>query len=72
MDPLDDTTRRTTLTPSFDVNEDDVNEDDVDEDALFEAPPEPDDTTEFHDAHPIASFPGVGSLRDWPKQCRRP
>ena len=48
MDLPDDTTPRTAPTPSFDVNEDDVNED-----ALFDAPPEPDDTTEFHDAHPI-------------------
>ena len=48
MDHPDDTTRRTTFAPSFDVNEDDVNED-----ALFDAPPEPDDTTELHDAHPL-------------------
>ena len=29
----------------------DDNEDDVNEDALFDAPPEPDDTAEFHDAN---------------------
>ena len=48
MDLPNATTPNTTPTPSFDVNEDDVNEG-----ALFDAPPEPDDTTEFHDANPI-------------------